>query len=154
MGSGKTSTGQALAKRLGFHFVDLDQLIEKRAGKSVREIFEELGESEFRRLEAEAIADCESFHVTVIALGGGAYSAASSRNALRRLGKTIWLECRLEECIARVEGDSARPLLGTLDEMRVLFDERIGAYSEADFVVDSGDATPEEVALRIDRLFR
>src|SRR5689334_14980044 len=71
MGSGKTTVGRALATLMGWHFVDLDQVIEAREGRSIREIFETRGEAEFRRIEHEALAVCGEMNETVIALGGG-----------------------------------------------------------------------------------
>ena len=84
MGAGKTTVGRALARHLEYDFFDLDELIAARAGKSVQEIFAELGEAEFRRLEGEAIQPCGGMVRAVIALGGGAYVSEENRTSLRR----------------------------------------------------------------------
>jgi shikimate kinase len=146
MGCGKTTVGRVLAARLGRGFRDLDDMIEASAGKSVRAIFSACGESGFRGLESNAIESCGRLSRVVIALGGGAYASEENRAKLRWLGKTIWLDCSLEECLRRVKGDPRRPLLGSLDEMKLLFESRRAAYASADLVVDSGDAAPEAIA--------
>jgi shikimate kinase len=146
MGAGKTTVGQTLAEAMGWRFIDLDRLIEQREGRSVREIFEARGESEFRRLEHEAIALCGQMSGTVIALGGGAYVAEANRARLREIGLTVWLDCPLEICLRRVTGDAARPLLRSREEMTGLFERRRPAYGDADLIVETGDRSPQELA--------
>jgi shikimate kinase len=146
MGAGKTTVGRALASELEYKFLDLDELIEARTGKSVQAIFAELGEAEFRRLESEAISSCDELKRAVVALGGGAYISEENRTKLRSIGETVWLDCPLQVCLRRVGGDESRPLLGSRDEMRVLFEGRRVAYSQADYVVAAGEGSPEEIA--------
>lgn len=145
MGAGKTTVGRALAEYLRFDFFDLDELIEARAGKSVREIFAGLGEPEFRRLEHEAIRNCNGLTRAVIALGGGAYASEENRSLVRKIGKTIWLDCPLERCLGRISGDASRPLLGDETKMRELLEARRAGYIQADIVVETGDLLPEQL---------
>jgi shikimate kinase len=152
MGAGKTTVGQVLASRLKRNFFDLDTVIEHRAGKSIQQIFSDLGEPEFRRIEREAIESCRELKNAVIALGGGAYIPEENRNALSGIGTTIWLDCPLEICLERVSGDETRPLLGAEAEMRALLDKRRPAYALADYVAQTGARAPDEVALEIIRL--
>lgn len=152
MGAGKTTVGRALADHLGCAFFDLDELIAARAGKSVQQIFAELGESEFRRLETAAIRSCRDMVRSVIALGGGAYVQEENRTILRVIGKTVWLDCPLEVCLKRIGGDESRPLLGDEDDMRALLAERRTAYVQADYAVQAGSLTPEELAKEITAL--
>lgn len=149
MGAGKTTVGRALAGHLKYDFVDLDELIAERTGKSVQEIFAELGEPEFRRLESEAIQSCRNLLRSVVALGGGAYIQEQNRTTLRSIGKTVWLDCPLEVCLKRIRGDKSRPLLGDEDDMRVLLDLRRAAYAQADHSIQIGDLSPEELVLKI-----
>lgn len=149
MGAGKTTVGQALADAMGWRFADLDRLIEQREGRSIREIFETRGESEFRRLEGEAIVRCRQLRRAVIALGGGAYIAETNRAHLREIGLTVWLDCPLEVCLQRITGDDARPLLRSREEMSELFERRRTAYGLADITVETGDRLPEELAAEI-----
>ncbi|HKP85431.1 MAG TPA: shikimate kinase [Blastocatellia bacterium] len=154
MGAGKTTVGQILARRLGYAFLDLDSVIENRAGKTVQQIFAEQGEREFRRLEREAIGCCRELKNSVIALGGGAFVSEENRKTLGEIGVTVWLDCPLEICLERVGGDGTRPLLGGATEMRSLHDRRRPAYALADYVAQTGACSPEEVALEITRLLR
>jgi shikimate kinase len=131
----------------------LDEIIEARSGCSVRAIFAELGEAFFRRLETEAISACADLSKTVIALGGGAFVAEQNQVLLRDLGTTVWINCPLDVCLARVGGDPERPMLGRADEMIELFEDRKPAYSSADFTVYGADATPTQVASTICKLF-
>jgi shikimate kinase len=152
MGAGKTTVGGVLALQLEYDFLDLDELIAAKAGKPVQQIFAELGEAEFRRLEREAIRSGDRLSRTVVALGGGAYESEANRVSLRETGRTVWLDCPLEICLRRVSGDKSRPLLGDRDAMRELLAQRRGAYAEADYVVETGERAPEELALEIARL--
>ena len=152
MGAGKTTVGQALARLLNCDFVDLDQLIEARVGESISEIFAGLGETKFRRLESDAIVECRGRERTVIALGGGAYVSEENRNLLRNIGKTVWLDCPLEVCLQRVSGDHSRPLVTDEAQMRELFERRRPAYAQADYAVQTGDLSPDELAIEIARI--
>jgi len=149
MGAGKTTVGRAVARHLEYAFFDLDELISARAGKSVQEIFAELGEAEFRSLESAAIHSCRRMVRSVVALGGGAYVSEENRTVMRAIGKTVWLDCPIEICLKRISGDKSRPLLGDDTQMRALLAQRRESYAEADYVVGSGERTPEELALKI-----
>ncbi len=152
MGAGKTTVGRALAEYLEYDFFDLDELIEARAAKSVQAIFAELGEAEFRRLEHEAIRECSDRSRAVVALGGGAYVSEENRTLLRRIGRTVWLDCPLDICLRRIGGDTSRPLLGGEDEMRELLEERRAAYAKANCVVQTGELSSEQLVIEITRL--
>lgn len=152
MGAGKTTVGQALARLLNCEFVDVDQLIEARVGKSISDIFAGLGEMKFRSLESDAIVECRGHQRTVIALGGGAYVSEENRNVLRSIGKTVWLDCPFEICLQRISGNHSRPLVTDEAQMRELFERRRPAYAQADHVVQTGDLSPEQLAIEIARI--
>ncbi len=146
MGAGKTTVGRALAEKLSCRFTDLDEMIESRAGMAVRDIFEKLGESEFRRVESDLIASLGNNESAVVALGGGAFAFENNRKIVRELGVSIWLECPLEICLERTGRDEKRPLLGSHGEMSTLLESRRGSYEESDYRVDSGSRAPGEIA--------
>jgi shikimate kinase len=154
MGAGKTTVGRELARHLGFGFIDLDDVIAARIGKSVKQIFAELGEAEFRRLESEAIQSCGKLVRSVVALGGGAYVRDENRSLVRSIGKTVWLDCPLETCLERIGGDTSRPLLGDAGQMKTLLAQRRESYAQADYVIGSGERTPEELVQKIVSLLR
>jgi shikimate kinase len=149
MGSGKTTVGRKLAKKLNFRFQDLDDLIEMRAGKTVSAIFADHGEAYFRELEREALRECRSMKRTVVALGGGAFVSAINRETLEGIGPTVWLDCPLDVCLARLAGDRSRPLLASKIDLGSLYAMRRAAYENASIVVQSGGRPPEEITLEI-----
>lgn len=149
MGAGKTTVGRLLAEKLRFRFIDLDEIVEAGAGKSVRAIFAELGESEFRRLETAALEQVRDMKRAVVALGGGAYIPEGNRAIIKQVGEAVWLDCPLETCLARIERDGSRPLLASEAKMKILLDRRRPFYALADHAVQTGDCSAEEAAARV-----
>ncbi len=156
MGSGKTTIGRLLADRLGWEFVDLDDLIEIQEGMSIPTIFDTRGEPEFRRLEAGAIRarvrDVECGHPTVIALGGGAFVDPDNYDLLQEHGVTIWLDCPFEIVRRRVELATHRPLARDAEKFRALFTSREQAYKRADYRIPIENDDPEQAVTAILRL--
>lgn len=146
MGAGKTTVGRTLARKIDYGFIDLDELIENQSGKSVSEIFSELGEEEFRRRERETLKSCAELEQMVISLGGGAYISEDNRNIISSAGRSVMLDCPLEICLSRVAYDGSRPLLKQESEVRALYDLRLPYYRLADYVVSSAEDSPEKIA--------
>lgn len=146
MGAGKTTVGRVLARKLDYSFVDLDHVIEEQQGRSVRDIFFDSGEAEFRRLEKEAVKSCGALGAAIVALGGGAYGSRENRSFIRSIGKVVWLDCPLDTCLSRIADDASRPLLRSRDEMEAMLAERRPYYAQADFVVDSQSNSADEIA--------
>ena len=149
MGSGKTTVGKVLADFLGCPFMDLDDLIVKKAGKSIPEIFAQDGEPAFRQLEARLLRQTvEKYteNTVVLALGGGAVTAPVSASLLREKTVCIYLRATLETLLARLEGETAgRPLADASLADRLAAREPL--YEEtAHVVIDTDGLTPEEVA--------
>ena len=153
MGTGKTAVGRRLARRLGWKFVDADQLIEASARMPVRRIFRARGEAVFRRLERRVIARVIRGGQQVIATGGGAFIDARNRAQLRGSGPVICLTARPGVILARVKPQIAdRPLLGRtapLARIKSLLQRRAAAYAQADLTVDTSDLSVEEAAERV-----
>ncbi|MBR3096553.1 MAG: shikimate kinase, partial [Bacteroidales bacterium] len=149
MGSGKTTVGKVLADFLGCPFMDLDDLIVKKAGKSIPEIFAQDGESAFRQLEARLLRQTvEKYteNTVVLALGGGAVTAPASAALLREKTVCIYLRASLETLLQRLEGETAgRPLADASLADRLAAREPI--YEEtAHVIIDTDGLTPDEVA--------
>ena len=120
MGSGKTTIGRALAKKLNMRFLDADHEVEARTGVSIPVIFEIEGEASFRQREAETIRDLTAQHGVVLATGGGAVLNADSRALLRSRGTVIYLRASVSHILQRTSHDKNRPLLRTGNPRRVL----------------------------------
>jgi shikimate kinase len=154
MGVGKTTVGKALAEKLNYQFIDLDDLIQAATGKTVPDIFAELGEPYFRKCETDMLQTCKTLEKTIIALGGGAYVSAENRKIIQSLGPAIWLDCPLAVIISRINFDGSRPLARGEDELLKLLAQRMPAYAQADYRVSVGDKKVEAVTEAIIRLLQ
>ena len=149
MGSGKSTVGPLIAARLGWRFVDVDDVIEAEAGASISEIFARQGEDAFRDLEHAAIRKLASEQGLVLALGGGAIERADTREVLLKEPTTlvVHLEVRLETTLARCSGtEGTRPVFADLANLERRYERRLPLYRLAHFSIASDAATPEELA--------
>mgnify|MGYP006137665723 FL=1 len=141
-GSGKSTVGRQLARRLGLPFTDTDHAIEQRIGCSIREFFDREGEAAFRDIEEAVIDELARSDAGVIATGGGAVLRPANRERLRGGGHAIYLRSTPEELFRRLRHDTNRPLLQVADplaRLRALYDERDPLYREtAHFVIETG----------------
>jgi shikimate kinase len=158
MGSGKTSTGEALANLLGWDFVDLDAEIEAVEGTSVRLVFQHKGETTFREAEHEALCKCLQEHErpTVIALGGGAFVQANNVAMLREAGVlTVFLDTPVDEMLQRCGVEDAadpanpRPLAADAIQFRALYEARLPYYSAAHVTIQTSGKSVVGVAQEI-----
>lgn len=141
-GSGKSTVGRQLSRRLGLPFHDSDHLIEQRLGCSIREYFAREGEAAFRDVEEQVLRELAAGPDAVVATGGGAVVREATRQALREGGRVIYLRSTPEELFRRVRHDTQRPLLQVADplaRLRALHAERDPLYREAShFQIDTG----------------
>ncbi|MDY7576875.1 bifunctional shikimate kinase/3-dehydroquinate synthase AroKB [Herbaspirillum sp. RTI4] len=142
MGTGKTTIGRALARKLNKRFIDTDHEIEARTGASIPVIFEIEGEASFRRREAEIIRELSAEHDIVLATGGGAILLPENRAYLKSRGTVIYLRASINQILQRTSRDQSRPLLQTADPRKKLEElsrEREPYYREvADVVIETG----------------
>lgn len=141
-GSGKSTVGRQLARRLNIPFSDSDHVIEARIGCSIREFFEREGEPAFRDIEESVIHALTDQAGGVLATGGGAVLRPANRLRLKASGQVVYLRSNPEEIFRRLRHDVNRPLLQVgdpLGRLRSLFEERDPLYREtAHFVIETG----------------
>jgi shikimate kinase len=146
MGCGKSVVGTLLAQRLGWAFCDIDSDIELEARSTISEIFDTLGEAEFRRLETEAIGKrvrmIQSGTPMVVSLGGGAFARPQNRELVENNGVAVWLDCPLPLIRRRLEGSSNRPLARDPKKFELLYWARRESYARADYRIDISDDDP------------
>ncbi len=155
MGTGKTSVAREVAQRLGRTFVDMDEVIVQRAGRSIGEIFAQEGEAAFRLLERALCEELAQGEGLVIATGGGALVDPQNREVLARNGLLICLDCAEEELLARLQGDRSRPLLLGEDpaaRLRALLAARRAAYAQIPYHVDTTNLALPQVVEAVMRL--
>ena len=159
MGSGKSTVGPLVADALGYRFVDLDWLVEARAGRSVTEIFADGGEPAFRAAEAEALAETTHGAGLVVATGGGTLLDPRHRATAAAAGAVVWLRVAPDVVVSRLGVPHGRPLLAGTDgrplagdalasRVAALLVARTPHYAAAGRPVDA-DALPDVVARRI-----
>ncbi|MFZ5353570.1 MAG: shikimate kinase [Bacillota bacterium] len=141
MGAGKTSVGKRLAKLLCYDFYDTDVLIEEKAGISIKEMFEQQGETAFRQLENQVIKDLRGIKKAVISVGGGAVMYHNNFELLKAIGITVFLYASIENILRNVKS-SYRPLLGAVldvEKTEKLYNSRLSTYLKADVVIEVKD---------------
>jgi len=146
MGSGKSTVGKALAKELGYKFIDTDEEIERETGLKISEIFKKYGEKYFRELEKKKIKEISRMDNVVVATGGGLPVKEENIKIMKDTGKVVWLRIDFDTFLSRTAGDENRPLLKEgLDELKKRFQTREDYYSKADIVIDGTKAVDDIV---------
>jgi shikimate kinase len=143
MGAGKTSVGRALARRLDWQPVDIDELIEQRERLPVAEIFVRHGEPYFRAAEREVLTEQLPKRHVVVATGGGTFVDPANRAVINLDGASVWLDAPIERLIARIPADGRRPLAADRVGLERLYQARRAAYEHAHVRLDAGRASVE-----------
>ena len=152
MGVGKSAVGRLAAMHLRFDFVDTDDWIEKRAGKSIARIFAEDGETAFREMERQLVADMAGWRHRVIATGGGLAANPANLQSMRQHALVVCLWATAEAIFARVRSQAHRPLLHGPDpqaKIRALLEERAPVYKQADVLVNTAYRNVPEVVQQV-----
>lgn len=149
MGTGKSSVGRILARKLGRDSIDIDVLIEQREGRTISQIFETEGEAHFRQLEKVAIAEIAEKKGIVITTGGGAVLEPANLEVLRKNGIVVSLSADPETIYERVKHSRHRPLLRSEDrlaQIRKLLEAREPLYRQSDLFFKTDGCSSDKMA--------
>lgn len=150
MGAGKSTVAEVLGARLSRPVVDLDRMIEQKAGRTIAQVFTQDGEEAFRSMESAALESLQTHEPSVVACGGGVVLRPENRVSLDRMGHVVYLQVSAGEAVARIGDTSTRPLLagpsGTLAATALLAAREALYRSVAQLTIDTCDHTPEQVA--------
>ena len=152
MGSGKSTIGKSLAKKINFEFVDLDQLIEQKIDSSISIYFKEKGEIAFRKLEHQTLQEAMLLQNTVLSVGGGTPVYYNNMDIINASSFSIYLQTSIAELSARLmKNKSSRPLISHLTEENLhefvakhLF-ERRPYYEQAQLIFNTQDLQPNDI---------
>ena len=155
MGSGKSSIGNLVSKKLDFPFIDIDSLIVKNSGMSISEIFEKKGENYFRNLEEKITLKCLKKIKNVISLGGGGFINTKIRKEVLNNHFSFWLNWDELTLMRRIKGSKKRPLVfkSTNQEIRAIIKDRSKIYSNAQFKINCNKLTKTEIVKKIIKIY-
>lgn len=156
MGSGKTTIGKLVSQKLGYGFIDSDELIEQKCGMKVSDIFNLYGEEYFREVEARVISEISDYTRVIISCGGGAVKQKSNIDSLRKKGLIIWLKTCIDEIYKRIQYNSVmRPLANgkSKEELEQMMAAREELYKKAHIFIDTSNKTINEIVDEIINIY-
>jgi len=155
MGSGKSSIGFLVSKKLKLKFYDIDNMIESQVGEKISIIFKEKGEVFFREIEEEITLRILKTHNNVISLGGGGFLNQKIRNEVLANNSSIWLSWDFQTLLKRIKNSQKRPLVLNLtnQEIKNLIKERIKIYSKAKFKINCNNLTKTEIVNKVTKIY-
>ena len=155
-GSGKSTIGLALSKRLDVRFIDIDGRIEQNEGTSITEIFTQKGEGRFRELERESVLELDFSSPSVLALGGGAWMQDEIRGFLSPMAKIIYLEADVASILQRLKNNNSRPLLDDLGKRKEVLEHQLetrkSVYTHSTTTTNANAAVSEVIQEIIQKL--
>ena len=157
MGTGKTHIGKELAKKKKWRFINLDDLIEFKEKRSIRDIFAQSGEPYFRRLEKACLKEVAKEKKFVVACGGGIVLNPENIRIMKQSGKVICLCASVDVILKRTAGSSDRPLLNVANpknQIELLLKMRAPYYARADKTIDTTKLSPAQVVAKIEKMIR
>ena len=156
MGVGKSTVGKKLAKKLKLKFIDIDQIIEKKEKRTIKEIFENKSEGYFRKIEKRISLEELKKSNAVIALGGGAFMDSSIRKEAKNLSISFWLDLGLRPLLIRLKNVKKRPLLDqdSLEEsVNKIYSQRKKIYNKSNFKIKCNLMSVGQIVDKIVRLY-
>ena len=151
MGSGKSSIGSLVAKKLQLNFIDIDNEIETELGLSIKKIFETKGENYFRKFEEKITLKKLKLNPVVISLGGGAFTNRNIRKEVIKNHLSFWLNWSNEILVNRIKNSKKRPLVSNASENEIidLIKKRSNIYSKALYKIECDSLTKKEIVEKI-----
>jgi len=156
MGSGKSTVGKLLSKKLNMKFSDVDSIIEEKLSLSVAQIFKAKGEGFFRKVEEKESIKLVKENGVVIALGGGAFLNEMIRDNIKKLCFSVWLDLNSDELFKRIKFNKKRPLLNSKKnkgDLKKLYEKRKKFYSLADCKIDCNSKSKNEIVEEIKKIY-
>ena len=155
MGSGKSSIGYLVSKKLNLKFIDIDTLIEEEAGMTISKIFEKKGENQFRNLEEKITLKALKNITKVVSLGGGGFINNKIRDEVTTNHFSFWLSCDVSILLKRIRNSKKRPLAlkSTNQEIKLLINQRSKIYTQADFKINCNKLTKTEIVKKIVKIY-
>jgi shikimate kinase len=155
MGSGKSSIGFSVAKKLNLKFIDIDNIIEKEVGMKIADIFKDKGENYFRNLEEKNTLKVLNFNNSVISLGGGAFINNKIRKKVLSNNFSFWLNWNAETLLKRIKKNKKRPIAfnSSNTELMSLIKKRSKIYSEAQIKINCNNLTKSEIIEKILKIY-
>ena len=155
MGSGKSSIGSLIAKKLQLNFIDIDNVIENELGLSIKKIFETKGENYFRKFEEKTTLKKLKSSSTVISLGGGAFSNKEIRKEVIKNHISFWLNWSNDILLNRIKNSKKRPLAFNSSENEIidLIKKRSNIYSKALYKIECDNLTKNEIVKEILKIY-
>ena len=151
MGSGKSSIGFLVAKKLKLNFVDIDNEIERQTNMTIKKIFEDKGENYFRKIEESVSLKCLRLNNVIISLGGGGFVNKNIRKEILKNHLSFWLNWKSEILINRIKNSSKRPLASNAsdNELMNLIKKRAIVYSKALFEIKCDNLTKNQIVKKV-----
>jgi len=155
MGSGKSSIGSIVSKKLNMDFIDVDILIEEKVGKSISKIFENNGEKFFREIEEVMTLKILKKNRSVISLGGGAFLNKKIKKEVLDNHISVWLNWEFETLVKRIKSNQKRPIAFKLskNELINLIKKRSIVYSKAMYKIECDNLTKDEIAKNVIKIY-
>ena len=155
MGSGKSTIGSLVSKKLNIKFIDIDNVLENDSNMKIAEIFEKKGENFFRNLEEKVTLKLLNSNNNVISLGGGGFINEKIRKEVLKNNFSFWLNCTTKTLLNRIKNNKKRPIAFNLsnDELTELIAERAKIYSKAQFKINCYKLTKTEIVNKILKIY-
>ena len=155
MGSGKSTIGFLLSKKINLEFIDIDKCIEKNERMKISEIFKKKGEKYFRKVELDTTLDILKYKKTIISLGGGAFINENIRKSILTNHISVWLEWKSSTIFKRIKNNKKRPLVKKLNMTQInkMIFERSKKYSLANYRIDCEKLSKNEILEKIKNLY-